>query len=42
MALDLDLEKLYSPSMWSKRFATADEVLTDHIVFAQDGKYRWD
>lgn len=32
-----DLEKLYSPSQWSKRFAKAEDVERDHVAFAENG-----
>lgn len=36
--MELDLEHLYSPSRWSKRFAQPEEVGNDHLNFAENGK----
>lgn len=36
--MDIDLEKLYSPSQWSKRFAKPEDVEIDHVKFAENGK----
>lgn len=36
--MDFDLEKLYSPSQWSKRFSKPEDVENDHITFAENGK----
>ena len=35
---DRDLEKEYSPSQWTKRFATGDEVFQNHLEVVQKGK----
>lgn len=33
-----DLEKEYSPSQWTQRFKTGDEVLQNHLEFAKKGR----
>lgn len=37
MSCDQDLEKLYSPSQWSKRF-NSTEVLEKHVQFIEHRK----
>lgn len=32
------LDKLYSPSYWSKRFPTPEQVISEHVKFAENGK----
>lgn len=36
---DTELERQYSPSMWSKRFTSKKEVVENHIKHATTGKY---
>lgn len=31
--MNIDLEKEYSPSRWSKRFESADDVISSHVRF---------
>lgn len=33
--MDIDFDKEYSPSRWSKRFKTGDEVISNHVRFAK-------
>lgn len=37
MTINVDLEKLYSPSVWSKRLQTPAAVENDHCQFAENG-----
>lgn len=37
--MDVDLERLYSPSQWSKRFSKPEDVEGDHVTFAANGEY---
>lgn len=34
---EIDLEREYSPSMWSKRFSTPQEVIQHHVNFVTAG-----
>lgn len=38
MEANHDLESLYSPSHFSKRFKTPDEVINHHVEFISEGK----
>lgn len=31
----MDFEKEYSPSLWSKRFESGDEVISNHVRFVK-------
>lgn len=33
-----DLEKLYSPSLWTKRFSSSEEIISYHLKFISEGK----
>lgn len=35
--MDSDLDKEYSPSLWSKRFSNGDDVIKSHIEFVDRG-----
>lgn len=34
--MDIDFEKEYSPSLWSKRFESGDEVISNHVRFVKN------
>lgn len=33
--MDIDFEKEYSPSRWSKRFKSSNEVISNHVTFVK-------
>lgn len=35
--MESDMERLYSPSRWSKRFERSEDVERDHVTFSENG-----